>query len=227
VNEAYDNFAFHRVFSLIYNFCTVEMSSIYMDVLKDRLYCDGKESVSRRSGQSAMQNILDSLVRMLAPVLAHTCEEAWAAMKYKSQDVDSVHLALMPVVDESIDYRSDEGKWDKLTGLRDEVLRVLEGLRQEQTIASNQEAAVEITSDDDELISLVEDFGIEGFAGLCIVSEVKLQKGPEAKITAVKSSYRKCNRCWNYRPGVGEDSEYDDLCGRCGRVVKELNGNAT
>ncbi len=227
VNEAYDNFAFHRVFSLIYNFCTVEMSSIYMDVLKDRLYCDGQESVSRRSCQSAMQNILDSLVRMLAPVLAHTCEEAWAAMKYKSQDVDSVHLALMPAVDESIDYRSDEGKWDKLTALRDEVLRVLESLRQEQVIASNQEAAVEITSNDDELISLVDDFGIDGFAGLCIVSEVKLQKGPEAKITAVKSSCQKCNRCWNYRSGVGEDSEHDDLCGRCGRVVKELSGNAT
>jgi len=100
-------------------------------------------------------------------------------------------------------------------------------LRQEQTIASNQEAAVEITSNDDELISLVDDFGIDGFAGLCIVSEVKLQKGPAAKITAVKSSCQKCNRCWNYRPGVGEDSEYDDLCRRCARVVKELRDNTT
>ncbi|MEA3225660.1 MAG: isoleucine--tRNA ligase, partial [Planctomycetota bacterium] len=83
VTDAYDNFIFHRVFSLIYSFCTVEMSSIYMDVLKDRMYCDAADSQSRRSAQTAMYNILDSLVRLLAPILAHTAEEAWAAMKFK------------------------------------------------------------------------------------------------------------------------------------------------
>jgi len=146
--------SFHRVFSLIYNFCTVEMSSIYMDVLKDRLYCDATDSKSRRSAQTAMHRILDGLVRLLAPVLAHTAEEAWAAMKHKSQDVESVHLAIMPKVDESIDWQGEQAKWDKVMALRDEVLRVLEGLRQAQNIASNQEATVNITSNDDELISL-------------------------------------------------------------------------
>jgi len=119
VGAAYESFAFHRVFSLVYNFCTVEMSSIYMDVLKDRLYCDATDSKSRRSAQTAMHRILDALVKMLAPVLAHTAEEAWAAMKYKSEDVQSV----------------------------------------------------------------------------------------------------KCQRCWNYWPSVGADSEYDDLCRRCVEVV--------
>ena len=222
VHNAYENYAFHRVFSLIYNFCTVEMSSIYMDVLKDRLYCDAADSPSRRSCQTVMQAILDSLVRMLAPVLAHTAEEAWAAMKYKSQDVDSVHLALMPIVDESIDTSADQAKWEKIMNLRDEVLRELEGLRQAQKIASNQEATVRIISEDDKLISLVNEFGIEAFAALCIVSEVKIEKAAESTVMATKSSYQKCQRCWNYWPTVGADSEYKDLCQRCVEVVKGL-----
>ena len=126
VTEAYDNFAFHRVFTLIYNFCTVEMSSLYMDVLKDRMYCDAADSMGRRSGQTAMYKILDALVRMLAPVLAHTAEEAWAAIEYKSEDVDTVHLASMPVADISIDAAGNLAKWDKIMALRDEVLKALE-----------------------------------------------------------------------------------------------------
>ena len=86
VTEAYEEFTFHRVFSSIYNFCSVEMSSIYMDVLKDRMYCDGKDSPARRSGQTAMYEVLSALVRMLAPILVHTAEEAWEAMKVKPED---------------------------------------------------------------------------------------------------------------------------------------------
>jgi isoleucyl-tRNA synthetase len=218
VNEAYEGFAFHRVFSLVYNFCTVEMSSIYMDVLKDRLYCDGTDSLSRRSAQTAMQQILDGLVRMLAPILAHTAEEAWGAMKHKSQDVESVHLTVMPKADGAIELEK-ENRWEKIMALRDEVLRELEGLRQRQEIASNQEASVYITSND-ELIGLVEELGVKDFAGLCIVSKVRLEKGPEERISAAKSSHKKCERCWNYQPSVGANSEYGDLCERCVKVVK-------
>jgi isoleucyl-tRNA synthetase len=222
VRSAYDNFSFHRVFSLIYNFCTVQMSSIYMDVLKDRLYCDRADSRSRRSCQTAMQAILDAIVRMLAPVLVHTSEEAWAVMKHKSQDVDSVHIALMPNADESIDWQASESKWNKIMSLRDDVLRTLEGLRQDQIIASNQEASVDIVSDDDELIEIVNDFGADTLAALCIVSEVKIEKGAEPKVTAQKSTHTKCERCWNYVATVGNDDNLNDLCERCVSVVNAL-----
>ena len=222
VIEAYDAFMFHRVFSLIYNFCTVEMSSIYMDVLKDRLYCDAKASHSRRSCQSAMQSILDAMVRLLAPILAHTAEEAWAAMEHKSQDVESVHMAIMPAADESIDWQSEQAKWDRIMALRDEVLRVLEGLRQSRQIASNQEAAVSIVSDDDDLISTINDFGIDAFAALCIVSDVTIEKGQAADVKAQKSDNSKCQRCWNYFASVGDNVEYEDLCQRCVEVVTAL-----
>ena len=233
VNEAYDSFIFHRVHSLIYNFCTVEMSSIYMDVLKDRMYCDAADSSSRRSAQTAMYRIADSLIRMLGPILVHTAEEAWEALKSslvargsslvksdKSDDTESVHLAEMPKVDESIDLESEEEKWQKLMELRDEALRVLEGLRQEKKIASNQEARVTINCDE-ECAKLLNEFGLEEFAALCIVSDVKLQESTEERIVAAqKSSHEKCQRCWNYWPSVGEDGEYPDLCERCVSVVR-------
>jgi isoleucyl-tRNA synthetase len=222
VNEAYDNFVFHRVYSLIYNFCTVEMSSIYMDVLKDRMYCDAADSLSRRSAQTAMHSILDCLVRMLGPILVHTAEEAWDAMEFKSQDADSVHLADMPKVDESIDFKADEQRWQKLMGLRDEVLRVLEGLRQEKKIASNQQACVTICCNDENAAALNE-FGLEQFAALCIVSEVKIVKTTgETTVAAEKSSFSKCQRCWNYWPSVGANVEHPDLCERCVTVVRSF-----
>ncbi len=219
VTKSYDEFVFHRVFALIYNFCTVEMSNIYMDVLKDRMYCDATDSLSRRSAQTAMYKILDSLVLMLAPILSHTAEEAWAAINSKSQKIDSVHLAMMPKVDETIDLAADEQKWQKLMGLRDEVLRVLEGLRQEKKITSNQQACVTICCNDEDA-NFLNDFGLEQFAALCIVSEVKLQKSSdELTVAAQKSEFEKCQRCWNYFPSVGTDSEHPDLCTRCIEVV--------
>jgi isoleucyl-tRNA synthetase len=222
VTEAYDGFVFHRVYSLLYNFCTVEMSSIYMDVLKDRMYCDAADSPSRRSAQTAMYNILDALVRMLAPILVHTAEEAWTAMHSRSGDAESVHLALMPKVDDSIDYKSSQGRWEKLMAIRDEVLRTLEGLRQEKTIASNQEACVTINCDEEDA-EVLNAFGLEQFAALCIVSEVKLQKAVgETIVSAQKSSYKKCQRCWNYWPSVGDNSQYPDICVRCADVLESL-----
>jgi isoleucyl-tRNA synthetase len=241
VTEAYEDFAFHRVFSLIYNFCTVEMSSIYMDVLKDRMYCDAADSRSRRSAQTTMYRILDALVRMLAPILAHTAEEAWAGMKCRSgmrdegremrddgrgtrDEAESVHLGTMAKVDDSIDLESEAEKWVKLMVLRDEVLRVLEGLRRDKKIASNQEASVTINCGEEETEALLNELGLQQFAALCIVSEVKLQKSADATtVAAQKSEHNKCQRCWNYWPSVGTDSEHADLCERCVEVVESMD----
>ena len=242
VTEAYESFVFHRVFSLLYNFCTVEMSSIYMDVLKDRMYCDASDSLSRRSGQTGMYHILGALVRMLAPILVHTAEEAWEAMKSSSvmrdaccdkgkthdsirnthDEANSVHVAHLPKVDESIDYAAQEAKWEKLMALRDNVLRTLEGLRQDKAIASNQEASVTLHCTTDDAAALKE-FGLEPFAALCIVSEVKLEEGAESTgIRAEKCTHEKCQRCWNYVSSVGTDAEHPDLCRRCAAVVSRL-----
>ena len=130
----------------------------------------------------------------------------------------SIHLEAMDA-DKSIDYKADEAKWDKLMGVRDEVLKVLEGLRQEDKIASNQEASVKLIADG-ESVELLNNFGKENFAALCIISEVSFEVGDSLKVEAAKSNFEKCARCWNYWESVGSDSEYGDLCGRCVEVVK-------
>ncbi|MEN6386664.1 MAG: isoleucine--tRNA ligase [Phycisphaerales bacterium] len=221
VTEAYETYQFHRVYSLIYNFCVVEMSSIYMDVLKDRLYCDPKDSPSRRSSQTAMYRILDSLTKLLAPILSHTAEEIYGAMPFKSQVAESIHLLRMPEMDKSIDWQKEEPKWEKLMKLRDEVLKELESLRKNEIIASNQESSVTISTDDSELIGYIEQLGLKNFAAMCIISEIKLNKQKAEKlVTAEKSAHQKCARCWNYWPSVGKNVEQPELCDRCAEVVK-------
>ena len=225
VTAGYEEFAFHKVFTLIYNFCTIDMSNTYMDLLKDRLYCDPAESLSRRSCQTALYKILDCLVRLLAPILVHTAEEAWAAIQLKSQQTDSVHLATMPKVDASIDWQTDQPKWQKLMALRDEVLQVLEGLRRDKIIGSNQESSVTIHCGDAGLAEVVAQFGLKNFAALCIVSEVRVEKcdtGAPVQVVADKSPHKKCRRCWNWWPSVGADSQYPDVCARCADTLKAM-----
>ncbi len=221
VTASYEDFTFHRVFTLIHNFCTVEMSSIYMDLLKDRMYCDPADSLSRRSAQTAMYKILDSLIRMLAPILVHTAEEVWAVMKFKSSDAESIHFADMPKVDSAIDYLADEPKWQKLMELRDKVLLALEPLRKDKIIGSNQESSVTIHCNNDDAAA-IEQFGVKNFTALCIVSEVKLEKGAiETTVSAQKSPHQKCQRCWNYWPSVGANSQHPDICERCVSVIRK------
>jgi isoleucyl-tRNA synthetase len=237
VADAYENFAFHKVFTALYNFCVIEMSSIYMDVMKDRMYCDIADSLSRRSGQTTMYRILDALIKMLAPILVHTAEEAWAAMnsslaarrsspaRQEGDDkVESIHIAMMPKVDESIDYKGEEEKWHKLMTLRDDILRVLEGLRKDKKINSNQEASVTIHCAGKEEFAGLEKFTAEKIAALCIVSEVKILNDGNGQriVTAEKSKHPKCQRCWNWWESVGKNAEHPDLCKRCVEAVKKI-----
>jgi isoleucyl-tRNA synthetase len=158
---------------------------------------------------------------MLAPVLAHTAEEIYESIPAKTETAESVHLLKWPQMDKSIDWQKEEKKWEKLMTLRDEVLRELEGLRKNEIIASNQESSVTISTDDNDLIGIVEQFGIKNFAALCIVSEVKLNKQKTDKlVSAEKSPHKKCARCWNYWESVGKNSEQPELCDRCIEAVK-------
>jgi isoleucyl-tRNA synthetase len=158
----------------------VDLSNIYLDVLKDRLYCDGRGSHSRRCAQTALAQILDSLIRLLAPILVHTCEEAWAALPHRSQACDSVHLARLPEVDSEIRTDIDEARWD----------------------------------------TLLEGFGLEHFAELCIVSKVQVTHGTDDTIvSAIRSSDAKCARCWNHRSSVGSLDAHPDLCHRCAPLL--------
>lgn len=229
VSRAYNEFEYHIVFHGIHNFCVVEMSSFYLDVLKDRLYTSPAGSRARRSAQTAMYEILGTMVRLIAPVLTFTAEEIWSCLPLEK--LDSVQLAEWPVVNE--EYRDDAlaVQWQKMLEYREVVTRRLEEARQKKEIGASLGAALDIYADEAAHRSL-SPFA-ERLAELFIVSQCRLH-GPDKtepvpverdKGLAVKVSPaegKKCERCWVYHPAVGKNSVHPTLCSRCSNITASL-----
>ena len=222
VRAAYERFEFYRVYQRIYQFCVVELSSFYLDVLKDRLYAEAPASPDRRSAQFVLARLHDVLTRLLAPIIPHTADESWDYRPAGPEGRTSVHLAEFPEPDPVWDDADHDLRWDEVIRLREQVLVSLEGPTEEQADRQRQEAKIRITTSRPDRWLPDRDL----LATLCIVSEVEIVADPSAThetVEADRSSYSKCERCWNYRPSVGQNAEYPTLCDRCVRVVTELN----
>jgi isoleucyl-tRNA synthetase len=231
VRLAYERFEFYRVHQRIYQFCAVELSSFYLDVLKDRLYAEAPASADRRAAQFVLARLHDRLTRLLAPIIPHTGEESWGYLPKKPDTPTSVHLAELPEPDAQWDDDQRDVRWAELLGLRDQVLLVLEDLRKQKQIGSAQEAKVWIATDRRDHWQPQRDL----LAVLCNVSEVEIVANfsgiePPAlavvsnnrdSVAADRSPHRKCERCWNHRPTVGESAQHPTLCERCVRVLQE------
>jgi isoleucyl-tRNA synthetase len=220
--EGYERFEFYRVYQRIYQFCIVELSSFYLDVIKDRLYADAPLSPSRRAAQLVLARLHDHLTRLLAPIIPHTAEESWDYVRGEDQKPPSVHLAEFPQADTRWDDDSRDARWAELIGLRQQALVALEGLRKTKQIGSSQEAKVVITTNRPEHFMPVR----AELATLCIVSEVEVALDLTAtseSIAAFRASGTKCERCWFYRPDVGQSVLYPTLCERCAQVVAAIN----
>ncbi|MCF0121143.1 MAG: class I tRNA ligase family protein, partial [Oscillospiraceae bacterium] len=229
---AYDRYEFHSVSYAIHNFCVVDMSNFYLDIIKDRLYCDGTNSASRRSAQSAIYIILDSLVRLLAPILAFTSNEIWLAMPHDSSaNPEHVMLNDIPKANDIYVFDADtEAKWDRLAALRADVNKALELARAEKTVGKPLDAAVTIYLSDAAYES-IDELTVADLKTLCIVSEVKLVHGEGegyngesyggVTVKVEPCGYPKCSRCWTHDEHVGENSEHPELCPRCAAAIAE------
>jgi isoleucyl-tRNA synthetase len=218
----YDEFAFHKVYRAVYDFATTDLSNIYFDVLKDRLYTSAAKSKARRSAQTALYRLAQALVRLLAPILSFTTEEVWGHLG----GAGSVHTAYFPEPSElseglGTEHRARVENWNKLLPLRDEVLKSLEAARQEKVIGAPLEASVRLSADDS-LYPLLEEYASE-LPGLFIVSQVKLarQAEPGFSATIERAPGVKCDRCWKYTEDVGSDSELPAVCASCAAAVRE------
>ena len=229
VREGYDSYEFHTVFHAIHNFCVVDMSNFYLDVIKDRLYCDETDGLSRRSAQTTIYRILSALVRMLSPILCFTADEIWQAMPHAAED-DARNVAYneMPQADEALSFSDeDRAKWDKLTAFRDDVNKALEGARTAKTIGKPLEACVTVYADAEQA-AFLSGCG-QDLADLCIVSELDVVAGdgegaasenlPGLKIAVARAAGEKCLRCWKQAKTVGSDAKHPGLCARCAKVV--------
>ena len=223
----YEEFAFHRVYQALYNFCVTDLSAIYFDVLKDRLYTSAPKSPARRSAQTALYRLTYALARLLEPILTFTTDEVWSHFALPAGAPDSVHLATFPEPEEltaglSEAQRERAANWEVLIGVREQVLKSLEVARQEKFIGAPLEACVRLRGNR-EMLRLLREYQGE-LPGLFIVSEVILEKVSELtfSIHIQRASGQKCARCWKYTADVGCDARIPAVCGACAAAVGEM-----
>src|SRR5437870_6215778 len=207
--SAYELFEFHKVYHTLNQFCAVDLSSLYIDITKDRMYCDAPDSARRRATQTAMHEIYGALCQLLAPVLVFTAEEAWR----HSQASSSVHLEEFPTPQNRGDKASEQ--MADLLRLRGVIGQAIEKARQEKLIGNALEAAVVLRSDSDVTAKIDKDELEEFF----ILSDLKIEQVKEASATVAKTPYQKCARCWRHREYVGKSKAHPNLCDRCEKVV--------
>ena len=233
VGKAYDTYEYHQFYHAVRNFCVVEMSSFYIDVCKERLYVLEPDNKERRAAQTVMYEVLNVLVRLIAPVLAFTAEEVWNYMPLEKAKSSSVHFAAWPEKQElSLDSKMEK-KWDRILMFREEITKALELARQEKVIGNSLDARVDIYTDSDTSAFLL---AVPDLREIFIVSEIHfhtLDAAPDKvyaaeteedmKITVEKSHGTKCERCWVFTDDIGSVDEHPTLCNRCGEVVGKLH----
>ncbi len=225
----YEEFAFHRVYQALYNFCITDLSAIYFDILKDRLYTSAPDSEARRSAQTAIWRITYALVRLLAPVLTFTTEEVWDHFAKPAGAPPSVHMAEFPAPEELTGglpeaSREKFAAWERLMEVREQVLKDLEIARQEKFIGASLEALVQLKAGPD-LYRLLEEYERE-LPTLFIVSQVTLEEEPgvELSVHVHRAKGEKCARCWKYTEDVGSHPQLPGVCAACAEVVAEMVG---
>ncbi len=225
VQRAYEGFEFHVIYHAVHNFCAVDLSAFYLDVIKDRLYCEAPDEPARRAAQSCLYLLARGLTKLLAPVIPLTAEEIWQHLPADKREAASVHLA---VWDEAEVTAEDDAWEEKFAGLlksRASVLKALEEARAAGKIGHPLEAVVTLTADGDVYDVLAAEEG--NLPAYFITSQVKLERGETRDggvgVAVEKAPDGKCGRCWQRLPSVGEDRDKPDLCARCREVMDKLD----
>jgi len=226
VVRAYDDCEFHVLYHAVHNFCAVEMSAFYLDVLKDRLYTAPAGGVARRSAQTAMYTILDTLTRLMAPVLSFTAEEIWGYLP--GARAESVHLDSFPQLDAGLTDTELETRFDQLLAIRGDVSKQLEQARAAKLIGSGLEARVLLAAAPGPLKALLQAERSE-LATLLIVSQADVVETladgtpgealPGLTIRIERAAGVKCPRCWTYSTGIGSSTEHPEICPRCAEAL--------
>ena len=219
MRDAYDHYDFSRAYHALYNFCVIDMSNFYMDVIKDRLYC--ADDHARRCAQTALYRILVDFTKLLAPILCFTSQEIWSYIPKMPGMKDYVVFEQMPEV-KAAAGEAFTAKWDRIMAIRDDVKKVLEQARADKVIGSSLEAALTLYCSD-EIHNLLNAIPMDELADLFIVSQVQLEKGEGGVkgvveglgVSAEHAAGEKCQRCWKYETTVGENG----LCPRCAKVL--------
>jgi isoleucyl-tRNA synthetase len=214
---AYAEYDFRKVFQTLNQFVAVDISALYVDITKDRLYCDAANSPRRRATQAVMAQVLDALARLLAPILAFTTDEAW---QFSGKSAP-VHLELFPEANPALRDPALEAHFEQLLQLRGKIGQAVEEARKEKLIGNALEGAITLQIADADLHSRLAASTPE-LEELFILSELTLAAGPETTARVIRTTRQKCGRCWRHRQDVGANPAHPELCGRCAEVVSAL-----
>ncbi len=230
IRQAYDDSQFHLIYHTLHNFCAVDMSAFYLDILKDRLYTEKPDGILRRSAQTAMYEILSGMVRLIAPVLSVTAEEVWSFLPGAGKE-PSVHLAAFPELHDEWTDEALAERWDRILAVRGEAAKVLEKLRADRVIGHSLDAKVEIYAET-KLADLLNQYKDE-LASIVIVSEALIyslnsvpenipesEVAPGFQVVASPADGVKCERCWQIKKDIGSSAAHPTLCGRCSGVLE-------
>jgi len=230
---AYDNYEFHKIYHALFNYCTLDLSAFYLDILKDRLYTSLKKSTERRSAQTAMYFILKAIAKLMAPIIPFTAEEIWKHLPEFKDKPASIHLSFLPKVNEKWVDNDLKNRWKILLDVRSEVTKALEQARTGKIIGHPLDAAITISADKklyDKLVPYADDL-----RSMFIVSQAELvlekpfdqaYKSTDIENLAVQVKPAlgdKCERCWIHNPDIGTDSDYPGICLRCAAVVRNIS----
>jgi isoleucyl-tRNA synthetase len=234
VLKAYDEFEFHLIYHSLHNFCVLDLSSFYLDIIKDRIYTSAADSRKRRSAQTAMNEILETLARLMAPILSFTAEELWSFMSQNPERPASVHAdVFVPVKEEWIDPGL-ASRWETILSVRKEVSRALETARKDKRIGHSLDAVVtlgcprellqQLMSYQEDLRSIFIVSGVELKTADQLKDGVETENFPGLKIFIQPSEDLKCERCWVHDPTVGSDPDHPTICLRCLKAMEEQDG---
>ena len=216
--QAYKDYEFLVITHAVNDFCVVEMSNFYLDIIKDRLYCEEVDGAKRRSAQTALYLILDTMTKIMAPILCYTCDEIWLSMAHKDGD-DARNVLFNDMNGAFVDYALDDdamAKWEKIIEVRTVVNGVLETARAEKKIGKALEASVALTVPAED--AFLAEMEAELLADLLIVSQVSVTVGSEIAASVENAAGEKCPRCWKHSTNPGTDN----LCQRCAAVVAKI-----
>ncbi len=226
VRSAYDTSEYHVFYQSFYQFCVVDLSAFYLDILKDRLYTFPTRSVARRAAQTTLYDLLEAMARLMAPVLSFTAEEVWRALPADKDRAPNVHLASLP--EPNVEYLQPDlaARWETLCTVRGEVSKALEQSRRAGQIGHSLDTEVTLYAAA-ELRGFLERYASD-LAAIFIVSGVEVEGEANAPADAVRGEEvqglrirvgrapgKKCERCWMISPTVGESEAYPSVCDRC------------
>jgi len=231
---AYNEFEFHVVYHTLYNYCTIDLSAFYLDILKDRLYTSPPESTDRRSAQTVMHMLIDVLTKIMAPILPFTSDEIWQFIPYAGEKAHTVHMTDFPAANPDLQDDDLAARWEKILEVRGEVTKALEKARADKTIGHSLDASVLLSAKGD-LYALLAPYA-EDLRAIFIVSDVRLESAENSdadcqptdmadlflKVAAAPGD--KCQRCWVYDTSVGTDTAHPEICSRCRQALDRIAG---